>query len=48
MSQSYLTTLLYLLPVIIALVLYYRRHRKKETYFRARMVQGQWRESQSH
>ena len=39
MSQSYLTTLLYLLPVIIALVLYYRRHRKKETYFRARMAE---------
>jgi thioredoxin reductase (NADPH) len=39
MSQSYLTTLLYLLPVIIALVLYYRRHRKKETHFRARMAE---------
>lgn len=39
MSQSYLITLLYLLPVLIALVLYYRRHRKKETHFRARMAE---------
>ena len=39
MSQSYLTTLLYLLPAIIALVLYYRRHRKKETHSRARMAE---------
>ena len=37
MSQSYLTTLLYLLPVIIALILYYRRHHKKETHYRARL-----------
>jgi thioredoxin reductase (NADPH) len=39
MSQSYLTTLLYLLPVILTLVLYYRRYRKKETHFRARMAE---------
>ena len=39
MSQSYLTTLLYLLPVIIALVLYYRRHHKKETHYRARLAE---------
>ena len=39
MSQSYLTTLLYLLPAIIALILYYRRHRKKETHSRARMAE---------
>ena len=37
MSQSYLTTLLYLLPVIIALILYYRRHHKKESHYRARL-----------
>jgi len=37
MSQSYLITLLYLLPVIIVLVLYYRRHHKKETHYRARL-----------
>ncbi|MEK7236998.1 MAG: NAD(P)-binding domain-containing protein [Nitrospirota bacterium] len=35
MSHSYLTTLLYLLPLIIALVLYYRRHSKRETQFSA-------------
>ena len=39
MSQSYLTTFLYLLPVIIALVLYYRRHHKKETHYRARLAE---------
>ena len=39
MSPSYLTTLLYLLPVIIALVLYYRRHHKKETHYRARLAE---------
>jgi thioredoxin reductase/NAD-dependent dihydropyrimidine dehydrogenase PreA subunit len=39
MSQSYLTTLLYLLPVIIVLVLYYRRHHKKETHYRARLAE---------
>jgi putative YpdA family bacillithiol system oxidoreductase len=37
MSQSYLTTLLYLLPVIIALWLYFRRHRKKDVQYRARL-----------
>jgi thioredoxin reductase/NAD-dependent dihydropyrimidine dehydrogenase PreA subunit len=37
MSQSYLTTLLYLLPVIFALTLYYRRHHKRETHYRARL-----------
>lgn len=39
MSQSYLTMLLYLLPVIIALVLYYRRHHKKEAHSRARLAE---------
>jgi thioredoxin reductase/NAD-dependent dihydropyrimidine dehydrogenase PreA subunit len=39
MSQSYLTTLLYLLPVIIALVLYYSRHHKKEIHYRARLAE---------
>jgi thioredoxin reductase/Pyruvate/2-oxoacid:ferredoxin oxidoreductase delta subunit len=39
MSQPYLTTLLYLLPVIFALTLYYRRHRKKETHFQARLAE---------
>jgi thioredoxin reductase/NAD-dependent dihydropyrimidine dehydrogenase PreA subunit len=37
MSQSYLTTLLYLLPVVLALTLYYRRHHKRETHYRARL-----------
>src|SRR5512134_3838323 len=39
MPQSYLITLLYILPVIVALVLYYRRHRKKETRHRARLAE---------
>lgn len=39
MSHSYLTTLLYLLPLILALVLYYRRHSKKETQFSARLAE---------
>jgi thioredoxin reductase/ferredoxin len=39
MSQSYLTTLLYLLPVIVALWLYIRRHRKKDIHYRARMAE---------
>ena len=39
MSQSYLITLLYILPVIVALVLYYRRHHKKETHHRARLAE---------
>jgi thioredoxin reductase/NAD-dependent dihydropyrimidine dehydrogenase PreA subunit len=39
MSQSYLTTLLYVLPVILTLVLYYRRHRKKDTHHRARLAE---------
>jgi len=37
MSQSHLTTLLYLLPVIIALWLYLRRNGKKEVQYRARL-----------
>jgi thioredoxin reductase (NADPH) len=37
MSQSYLITLLYLLPVIIALWFYFRRHRKIDVYHRARL-----------
>jgi thioredoxin reductase/NAD-dependent dihydropyrimidine dehydrogenase PreA subunit len=39
MSQSYLITLLYILPVVMALVLYYRRHSKKETHHRARLAE---------
>jgi thioredoxin reductase/NAD-dependent dihydropyrimidine dehydrogenase PreA subunit len=39
MSQSYLTTLLYLLPVIIVLVLYYRRHYKRDTHYRVRLAE---------
>jgi len=39
MSQSYIITLLYLLPVLIALVLYYRRHSKKETHSQARLAE---------
>ncbi|THJ25004.1 MAG: FAD-dependent oxidoreductase [Nitrospira sp. CG24E] len=39
MSQSYLITLLYILPVIMVLALYYRRHRKKDTHHRARLVE---------
>jgi len=39
MSHSYLTTLLYLLPLILALVLYYRRHSKRETRFSARLAE---------
>ena len=37
MSQSYLITMLYLLPVVFALTLYYRRHHKRETHYRARL-----------
>jgi thioredoxin reductase (NADPH) len=39
MAQSSLITLLYLLPVLLAPVLYYRRHRKKETHFQARLAE---------
>jgi thioredoxin reductase len=39
MLQSYLITLLYLLPVILVLLLYYRRHHKKETHSRARLAE---------
>ncbi len=39
MPQSYLITLLYLLPVIVVLGLYFRRHRKKETHHRARLAE---------
>lgn len=39
MTQSYLITLLYMLPVIVALVLYYRRHRKKDIHHRARLAE---------
>ena len=39
MSHSYLTMLLYLLPVILALVLYYRRHHKRDTHYRARLAE---------
>ena len=39
MSHSYLTTLLYLLPLILALFLYYRRHSKRETHFSARLAE---------
>lgn len=40
MSQSYLTMLLYLLPVVFALTLYYRRHRKRDTHYRARLAEA--------
>jgi thioredoxin reductase (NADPH) len=39
MSQSHLTTLLYLMPVIIALWLYFRRNRKKDVQYRARLAE---------
>jgi thioredoxin reductase (NADPH) len=39
MSQSYLITLLYILPAIMAVILYYRRHRKKDTHHRARLAE---------
>jgi thioredoxin reductase/Pyruvate/2-oxoacid:ferredoxin oxidoreductase delta subunit len=39
MSNSYLTTLLYLLPLIGALFMYYRRHRKRDTHYRARLAE---------
>lgn len=39
MSSSYLTTLLYLLPLILALILYYRRHHKRDTHYRARLAE---------
>jgi thioredoxin reductase len=39
MSHSYLTTLLYLLPVIIVLVLYYRRQHKRDTHNRVRLAE---------
>ena len=37
MSMSLLATLLYLLPLILVLILYHRRHRKEETLDRARL-----------
>ncbi len=37
MSLSLVTTLLYLLPIVLALALYHRRHRKKESRDRARL-----------
>ena len=40
MSQSYLVTMLYLLPVIIALWLYFRRHRKNDVHYRARLEEA--------
>lgn len=39
MSMSTLITFLYLAPLIVALVLYYRRHQKKETHDRARLAE---------
>ena len=39
MSHSYLTTLFYLLPLILVLLLYYRRHSKKEAQFGARLAE---------
>lgn len=39
MSQSYLITLLYLLPVVFALLLYYRRHHKRDIHYRARLAE---------
>lgn len=38
MSMS-LTTWLYLIPLIIALVLYHRRHHKRETHYQARLAE---------
>jgi thioredoxin reductase/NAD-dependent dihydropyrimidine dehydrogenase PreA subunit len=38
MSQTTFTTLLYLLPLLLALILYYRRYRRRETTFRARLA----------
>lgn len=38
MSMSF-TTWLYLVPLILALVLYYRRHHKRETHYRARLTE---------
>ncbi len=37
MSVSILTTLLYVVPLILVLVLYHRRHRKSERRYRARL-----------
>ena len=39
MSHTILTALLYLLPLLLALVLYSRRHYKKETHYRARLAE---------
>ncbi|HEY6972948.1 MAG TPA: NAD(P)-binding domain-containing protein [Nitrospiraceae bacterium] len=39
MSMSAIITLLYVLPLIIALILYYRRHRKRETHYRTRLAE---------
>ena len=39
MSHTVLTALLYLVPFVIALVLYSRRHRKKERHYRARLAE---------
>jgi thioredoxin reductase (NADPH) len=38
MSMSF-TTWLYLIPLIIALVLYHRRHHKRETHYQARLAE---------
>lgn len=37
MSVSILTTLLYLIPLVLVLILYHQRHRKKEHRYRARL-----------
>lgn len=39
MSHTVLTALLYLLPLLLALILYARRHQKKETRYRARLAE---------
>jgi thioredoxin reductase/NAD-dependent dihydropyrimidine dehydrogenase PreA subunit len=39
MSHTILTALLYFLPLLLALVLYSRRHYKKETHYRARLAE---------
>lgn len=39
MTHTSLTTLLYLLPLLLALILYYRRHHRKETHYRARLAE---------
>ncbi|MDH4329031.1 MAG: 4Fe-4S binding protein, partial [Nitrospira sp.] len=39
MSYTSLVMLLYVLPFLLALIFYFRRHRKKETHYRARLAE---------